>query len=44
MLRRSRLRWFGYARRKEYDHVRRGASEMEVEGVRPKGRPRKTWK
>ncbi len=44
VLRRSTLRWCGHVRRKEDDHVLRRASEMEVEGVRPKGRPKKIWK
>ncbi len=30
--------------RREDDHVLRRASEMEVEGVRPRGRLRKMWK
>ncbi len=42
VLRRGRLRWYGPVRRD--DHVLRIASEMEVEGVRPRERPRKTWK
>ncbi len=31
-------------RRREDDHVLRRAAETEVEGVRLRGRPRKTWK
>ena len=44
VLRRSRLRWYGHVRRREDDHILRRASEMEVEGVRPRGRPRRTWR
>ncbi len=43
VLRRGRLRWYGHVRRED-DHVLRRASEMGVEGVRLKGRPRKMWK
>ncbi len=40
---RSRLRRCGHVRRREADHVLR-RSEMEVEGARPRGRPKETWK
>ena len=43
LLRRRRLRWYGHVRRREEDHVLRRASEMEVDGARPRGRPKKTW-
>ncbi len=43
VLKRSRLRWYGHVRRREEDHILRRAAEMEVEGVRPRGRPKKTW-
>ena len=29
---------------RDSDHVRSKAAKMEVEGVRPSGRPKKTWK
>ena len=41
---RSRLRWYGHVRRREGGHIIRRAMDMAVEGVRPRGRPRKTWK
>ena len=42
-LRRSRLRWFGHVERKsEEDWVKR-CRELEVVGVRPRGRPKKSW-
>ena len=44
VLRRSRLRWFGHVSRREEDHVLRRAMEMEVEGRRPRGRPRMRWR
>ncbi len=31
-------------KRREEDQILRRASEMVVEGVRPRGRPKKTWK
>ncbi len=37
VLKRSRLRWYGYVRRREEDHILRRAAEMEVEGVRLSG-------
>ena len=44
VMRRSRLRWYGHVRRREDDHVLRRALDMEVGGVRPRGRPRKAWR
>ncbi len=48
VLRRCRQRWCGHVERREEDHVLRGASQMEVEGVRRRGRPNKhgsvVWK
>ncbi len=38
------MRWCGHVKRREDDHILRGASEMEVEGVTTRGRPKKTWK
>ena len=34
----------GHVRRRDNDHVLSKAAEMEVEGVGPRGRPKKTWK
>ena len=43
VLRRSRLRWFGHVlRRSEGDWLQK-VRELEVEGRRSAGRPRKTW-
>ncbi len=44
VMRRMRLRWFGHVVRREEDHIVRRAMEFEVEGRRPAGRPRKTWR
>jgi hypothetical protein len=41
--RRNRLRWFGHAERKWDDDWVKKCTKMEVEGNRPRGRPRKTW-
>ena len=43
-LKRNRLRWYGHVSRRDNDHVLSKAAEMEMEGVRPRGRPKKTWK
>ena len=44
VVRRARLRWFGHVERmKEENWVKKTAS-MEVEGRRPAGRPKKTWR
>ena len=43
VVKRSRLRWMGHVLRKdEQDWVRR-VMEMEVEGRKGRGRPKKTW-
>jgi len=44
VLKRNRLRWYGHVRRRDNDHVLSKEAEMEVEGVRPRGRLKKTWK
>ena len=46
LLRRRRLSWYGHVKRREDDHasVLRSALEMEMDGVRLRGRSRKTWK
>ena len=43
MLRRGRLRWFGHVERKDEEEWLKKCTKMDVGGVRPKGRPRKTW-
>ena len=42
-LRKMRLRWFGHVKRRDENSILRGAMELEVEGRRPVGRPKKTW-
>ncbi len=44
VMRRSRLRLGGHVRMRDDNRVLRRASEMEMEGVRLRGRPKKTWK
>ena len=41
--RRSRLRWFGHVERKEDDDWVKKCTVLEVEGKRPRGRPKRTW-
>ena len=43
-LRRDGLRWYGHIKRREEGHVLRKALELEVEGGRKAGRPKKTWR
>ncbi len=43
LLRKTRLRWFGHVRRRE-EHILRRELNFEVEGRRPPGRPKKTWR
>ncbi len=43
VLHKIRLRRFGHVRRRE-EHILRQAVGFEVEGKRPPGRPRKTWR
>jgi len=42
MIKRSRLRWFGHVEGKHNDWVGRCIT-WEVEGIRPRGHPKKTW-
>ena len=44
VLQQNRLRWYGHVLRKEYDDWVKKCMEHEVEGPRPRGRPKKTWK
>jgi hypothetical protein len=43
VIRRSRLRWFGHVERKFDDDWVKHCTVLEVEGKRPRGRPKKTW-
>src|SRR5664279_569457 len=43
ILRRSRLRWFGHLERKSPDDWVSASRDLEVDGVKRKGRSRKTW-
>ena len=42
-LRNTRLRWFGHVERRDESSILRRTMELEVEGRRPVGRPKKTW-
>ena len=42
-LMKTRLRWFGYVKRRDENSIPRRAMELEEEGRRPVGRPTKTW-
>uniref|UniRef100_UPI00358ECC96 E3 ubiquitin-protein ligase RNF168-like isoform X2 n=1 Tax=Myxine glutinosa TaxID=7769 RepID=UPI00358ECC96 len=43
VVKRNRLRWFGHVLRKDESDWLRRVMEMNVEGSRGRGRPRKTW-
>ena len=38
------VHWYGHVLRRENCHVLRRALDLEVEGLRKKGRTKKTWK
>ena len=40
----NRLRWYGHVLRKDDDDWVKKCMEYEVEGSRPRGRPKRTWK
>ena len=44
VMRERRLRWFGHVRRREEDNPVRRVMDLEVDGRRPPGRPKKTWR
>ena len=44
VLQQNRLRWYGHVLRKDDDDWVKKCIEHEVEGPRPRGRPKKTWK
>src|SRR6476619_7142066 len=43
-IRRGRLRWFGHVERKDEGDWVNACRGLEVEGVRGRGRPRKSWR
>ena len=43
ILQQNRLRWYEHVLRKDDDWVKK-CMEYEVEGSRPRGRPKRTWK
>jgi len=44
VLQQTRLRWYGPVLQKEDNDWVKKWMEYEVEGVRPRGRPKKTWR
>ena len=44
VLQQNRLRWYGHVLRKDDDDWVKKCMEHEVEGTRPRRRPKKTWK
>jgi len=44
VLQQNWLRWYGHVLRKEDNDWVKKCIEYEVEGARPIGRPRKTWR
>ena len=44
ILQQNRLRWYGHVLRKDDDDWVKKCMEHEVEGSRPRGRPKRTWK
>ena len=42
-LRKTRLRWIGHVKRGDENNILKSVMELEVEGRRPVGRPKKTW-
>ena len=44
VLQQNRLRWYGHVLRKDYDDWVKKCMEYEVEGPRPRGRPKRTWR
>jgi len=44
VLQQNRLRWYGHMLQKDDDDWVKKWMEYEVEGSRPRGRPKKTWK
>ena len=43
VLRKQRLRWFGHVKRMEENSILRRAMNLQLNGRKPVGRPKKTW-
>ena len=43
VIRRKRLRWYSHVMRRDGDNWTRRSFQLQVDGRRPKGRPKKTW-
>jgi len=43
LIKKSRLRWSGHVERKDDNDWVKCCITWEVEGIRPRGRPKKTW-
>ena len=43
VLQQNRLQWYGHVLQKKTDWVKK-CMEHEVEGAKPRGRPKKTWR
>jgi len=44
VLQQSRISWYGHVLQKEDNDWVKKCMEYEVEGARPRGRPKRTWK
>ena len=44
VLQQNRLRWYGHVLRKEDDDWVKKCMEYEVEGPRPRGKPKRNWR
>jgi len=44
ILQQNRLRWYGYVLRKEDTDWVKKCMQYRVEGTRPRGRPKRTWR
>jgi len=44
VLQQNRLRWYGHVLQKDYDDLVKKCMEYEVQGSRPRGRPKRTWR
>jgi len=43
MMKNSRLRWFGHVEREDDNDWVKRCIRLELEGIRQRGRPKKTW-